>query len=79
MDEACAHLESRINSLDFVHFCPVRWPGCLDALVPAPPVAPRGYSAVELARAAGVSTGTIKHWFAEGLMDKPAFRGRRTA
>lgn len=47
-------------------------------LVPAPPVAPRGYSAVELARAAGVSTGTIKHWFAEGLMDKPAFHGRRT-
>ncbi|WP_437481611.1 hypothetical protein WME75_38455 [Sorangium sp. So ce1014] len=36
-------------------------------LVHAPPVALRGYSAVELARAAGVSTGTIKHWFAEGL------------
>ncbi|AUX34937.1 MULTISPECIES: helix-turn-helix domain-containing protein [Sorangium] len=47
-------------------------------LVPTPPAAPRGYSALELARAAGVSTGTIKHWFAEGLMDKPAFRGRRT-
>jgi hypothetical protein len=26
-------------------------------------------------RAVGVSTGTIKHWFAEGLMDKPAFHG----
>ncbi|WP_437522265.1 helix-turn-helix domain-containing protein [Sorangium sp. So ce726] len=47
-------------------------------LVPTPPATPRGYSAVELARAAGVSTGTIKHWFAEGLMDKPVFRGRRT-
>ncbi|AUX27500.1 hypothetical protein SOCEGT47_080910 [Sorangium cellulosum] len=47
-------------------------------LVSTPPVAPRGYSAVELARAAGVSTGTIKHWIAEGLMDKPAFRARRT-
>lgn len=48
-------------------------------LVPTPPVAPRGYSAVELARAVGVSTGTIKHWIAEGLMDKPVFRARRTA
>lgn len=47
-------------------------------LVPTPPAAPRGYSAAELARAAGVSSATIKHWIAEGLMDKPAFRARRT-
>jgi DNA-binding transcriptional MerR regulator len=47
-------------------------------LLPEPPVAPRGYSSAELARAVGISTATIKHWIAEGLLDKPAFRARRT-
>lgn len=47
-------------------------------LIPAPPAAPPAYSAVELARAAGISPGTIKHWIAAGLMEKPEFRARRT-
>jgi DNA-binding transcriptional MerR regulator len=47
-------------------------------LIPTPPVVPPGYSAIELARAAGISPSTIKHWIASGLMDKPEFRARRT-
>jgi DNA-binding transcriptional MerR regulator len=47
-------------------------------LIPTPPVAPRGYTSAELARAAGISPHTLKHWIAEGLMEKPPFRARRT-
>ncbi len=43
-----------------------------------PPAAPTGYSAAELARAAGIAPRTVRHYVAVGLLAKPEFRARRT-